>query len=791
MHNRMRCASRAMLASLFFFLALSLALPATAQQTEQAGQPGAYATDNSAADSGPATAPAMRAVKSDGDSLPILDGNVLGDPSWSAIEPVTGFTQITPNEGQPASEQTAVRIRYTGQTLYVGVVCYDGDPSQIIVSDSRRDADPQEADSFSLILDTYRDLQNGFIFGTNSAGVEYDAQVTNEGQNSGRFAGGPRNQSGSGGGLNINWDGAWTVHTETGEYGWGAEFAIPLRTLRFATGENQIWGVNFERRIRRRNETAYWAPLPRQYTLARVSLAGTLEGLDIEAPRNLQIIPYALGQGDRKTKSSLSQTTSENTDPEGDIGIDLKYSVTPSMTLDVTYNTDFAQVEVDEQQINLDRFNLFFPEKRPFFLENAGVFSVGAPGHIDLFFSRSIGIGTDGVAVPILGGARLSGSMGDYRIGLLNMQTRQLGKEEIPGDDLDKEGIPGNNFSVARLKREFPNRTFAGVLFTNRQGVGDLANADNYNRVFAVDGQLGIGQYGLISGFGARSVTPGRSGSSHAYRVLTSYNSEAWMLNAGYTEVAENFNPELGFLQRESYRYFNGLVFHRYRPDFFRFHELRPHISYNGYWGFDGLYETGFLHIDNHWEWENGWEIHTGLNLTTEGVRKPFEISEEVWVPKGSYEHREAMIVGITDESLPLSLNTRFIAGGFFGGDRVTILSTIRARVGDAFNTEVGLSQNWVDLPGGNFTANLVRARLSYSFTPRIYLQTLLQYNNAAELWSANLRFGWLQSAGTGLFIVFNHTSDYDLEKGFGAFEPQITNQAIIIKYSRLLNVLR
>ena len=322
MHNRMRCASRAMLASLFFFLALSLALPATAQQTEQTGRPGAYTADNSAIDSGPATAPAMRAVKSDDDSLPTLDGNVLGDPSWSAIEPVTGFTQITPNEGQPASEQTAVRIRYTGQTLYVGVVCYDGDPSQIIVSDSRRDADPKEADSFSLILDTYRDLQNGFIFGTNSAGVEYDAQVTNEGQNSGRFAGGPRNQSGSGGGLNINWDGAWTVHTETGEYGWSAEFAIPLRTLRFATGENQVWGVNFERRIRRRNETAYWAPLPRQYTLARVSLAGTLEGLDIQAPRNLQIIPYALGQGVRNTKSSPLQTTSESTDPEGDIGID-------------------------------------------------------------------------------------------------------------------------------------------------------------------------------------------------------------------------------------------------------------------------------------------------------------------------------------------------------------------------------------------------------------------------------------------------------------------------------------
>ena len=779
MHHRMRSASRAMLATLFFFLTLPLALPATAQQ---AGQTGAYAANNSAGNSDPGAAPAIRAIKSNSETLPILDGNVLGDPAWSDLEPATGFIQITPNEGQRASEQTAVRIRYTEQTLYVGVVCYDRDPSQIIVSDSRRDADPQEADSFSLILDTYRDRQNGFIFGTNSAGVEYDAQVTNEGQNSGRFAQGPRNQSGSGGGLNVNWDGAWTVHTETGEYGWSAEFAIPLRTLRFATGENQVWGINFERRIRRRNETAYWAPLPRQYTLARVSLAGTLEGLDIQAPRNLQIIPYALGQGARTTDSSELPTTSEYSDPEGDIGIDLKYSLTPSMTLDVTYNTDFAQVEVDEQQINLDRFNLFFPEKRPFFLENAGVFSVGAPGQIDLFFSRRIGIGAGGVAVPILGGARLSGSMEDYRIGVLNMQTRQLGGEEIPG----------NNFSVARLKREFPNRTFAGVLVTNRQGVGDLAAEDDYNRVIALDGQLGIGQYAFVSGFGALSATPGMSGKNYAFQTVANYNSQAWMLNAGYTEVADNFNPELGFMQRTSaYRRFNGLIFYRYRPDFLRFHELRPHASYYGYWGFDRVYETGFLHIDNHWEWENGWEIHTGINFTTEGVRNAFQISEGVWVPRKSYHHREAMIVGITDESLPLSLSSRVIAGGFFGGDRVTILSTIRARAGDAFNTEIGLSQNWVDLPGGKFTANLVRTRLSYSFTPRIYLQTLIQYNSAAELWSMNLRFGWLQSAGTGLFIVFNHTSDYDLDREFGAFNPEFTDQAIIIKYSRLLNVLR
>lgn len=722
--------------------------------------------------------PSARAVAAE--SQPIIDGDVLGDPAWSSLEPIENFTQVRPNEGEPASERTQVRILYTPTTLYVGVVCFDAEPSKIIVADSRRDADPSDTDSFSFILDTYHDGQNGFIFGTNPAGIEYDAQVTNEGQGSGGFGGGPRAQGGSGGGLNVNWDGSWTVRARTGDYGWSAEFAIPFRTLRFASGEDQVWGVNFERRIRRRNETAYWAPLPRQYNLPRVSLAGTLEGIDVAAPRNLQLTPYILAHGSRNTDARATNYSADFSGPEADFGADLKYSITPSLTLDVTYNTDFAQVEVDEQQINLDRFNLFFPEKRPFFLENAGIFSVGAPGEIELFFSRRIGIGPDGGSVPIIGGARLSGAAGPLRIGLLSMQTKQIG-------DL---GIPGNNFSVARLKREFPNRSFAGLLVTNRRGAGDISGSDDYNRLVAVDGQIGIGRYGLLSGFAARSFTPGLSGDQYAFQMKTDYDSESWMLSAGYAEVAEHFNPELGFLQRYAYRKANGLIFHRFRPDVLGFHELRPHASFNGYWGFDGLYESGFLHVDNHWEWENGYEIHTGINFTHEGVREAFEINPGVFVPAGEFDHREAMIVGNTDQSRWVSASARFIAGGFFGGDRITFSPTLRLRTGDSFNSEFSLSRNFVDLPDGRFTANLFRARLSYSFTPRLYVQMLLQYNDSADLWSANLRLGWLHTAGTGLFVVINHVSDFDRTVGYGAFDPARTNQTLIIKYSRLINVL-
>jgi hypothetical protein len=701
---------------------------------------------------------------------PTMDGDVLGDPAWRAAPPVTGFWQTTPDEGRPATEETEVRLLYTAGTLYIGVVCYDREPSQLIVTDNRRDASLEEMDSFRLVLDTYRDRQNGFLFGTNPAGVEYDAQVSNEGQGGG-FGAGPRAQPGAGGGLNVNWDGSWTVSVQTGAYGWSAEFAIPFRTLRFGGDAAQVWGVNFERTIRRKRETVYWAPLPRQYGLPRVSLAGSLEGLEPPTPRNLQFTPYGLIQGTREVVSTAYETSG----PDVDFGADLKYSITPSLTLDATYNTDFAQVEVDEQQINLDRFNLFFPEKRPFFLENAGQFAVGQPGQVELFFSRRIGIGPNGEEVPIIAGARASGDLAGMKVGVLDMQT----------EEVDTTGIPGNNFAVARVKRELPNRSFVGGLFTNRQGMGAYAADADYNRLVSVDGQLGIGRYGLLSGFAARSFTPEVTDPQHAFRFQAGYDSERLMLQTGYSEIAAGFNPELGFLQRTAYRSFNGLVFYRIRPDFLGFHELRPHSSYNGYWGVDGFYESGLLHVDNHWEWANGYEVHTGVNFTHEGVREPFDIVDQVTVAAGSYDHVEAVLVAMTDQRKWISLSVRATIGGFFGGDRMALSPSLTLRAGEAFNSEFSLDRNDADLPDGSFTTNLFRARLSYSFTPRLYVQALLQLNDAADVRSANLRFGWLQTAGTGLFVVFNLTNGFD-----DVLIPGVDNQTLIVKYSRQFNVL-
>jgi hypothetical protein len=704
------------------------------------------------------------------DSVIVVDG-ALDEPAWQRAPAASTFWQVQPDEGQPSSERTEVRILYTADTLYVGVLCHDREPGGIVVADSRRDSSLTETDSFTMILDTYRDRQNGFVFGTNPAGIEYDGQVTNEGQGGGGLAAGQMQSSGAGSGFNLNWDGAWTVKTRLTGDGWTAEFAIPFKTLRFPAGEIQTWGINFQRNIRRRNERAFWSPIPRQYDLNRVSLAGEVSGIAVPALRNLKVTPYA-----------LANALASGVDPVdgvvlGDVGGDLKYTLTPSLALDATVNTDFAQVEVDEQQVNLDRFNLFFPEKRPFFLENAGFFTVGNPGEVDLFFSRRIGLAADGETIPILAGARVSGKAGPYNIGVLEMQTD------------GRRGEPGDNFAVVRVSRDLPNRSAFGGIFVNRQGVGDEAPDDDHNRTYALDGKIGIGQNAVVSGFVARTQTPGvDAGREYAFNVRGRTNRPRYDVELGYQEVGERFNPEVGFLSRSGYRKPDARLMTRFRPkDFLSLQELRPHVSYRAFWGFDGFLESSFTHIDNHWQFRNAYEVHTGMNLTVEGVRVPFQIYPGVFVRPGTYRNAEAQLVFMTNQGAPVSLNLTSYIGGFFGGDRVTLNPVVRARLGDRLTSELSYSRNDVRLPEGDFTTNLARLRVSYSFTTRSFLQGLVQYNDRADLWSMNLRFGWLQAANTGLFIVYNDTRYlYDL-----VARPERTDRSLVVKFSRMFDVLR
>jgi hypothetical protein len=695
------------------------------------------------------------------DKVPVLDGNVIDEDLWKSITPIDQLWQTKPNAGFPGSEKTEIRIGYTSSTFYLAVVCFDSEPQKLVVSDARRDATLDNTDSFLFILDTYHDGQNGFIFGTNSIGIEYDGQVDNEGQGNQSVN---RQQAGVIGGFNLNWDASWKVKTLVGDFGWSAEFAIPLRTLRFSAGKDQVWGINFQRNIRKTNEIDYWAPLPIQFDLKRLSLEGTLTGLNLKNPGNLKLIPYVLGRASRNFADSLPET---NYEPE--VGIDLKYSITPAVTLDLTYNTDFAQVEVDAQQVNLDRFNLFFPEKRPFFLENAGQFTVGATGEVDLFFTRKLGIGESGEVVPIIGGARLSGKIHNTNIGFLNMFT----------DDRPDLGIEKNNFTVARVNHQLAQRSSIGGVFVNKQS---LDTADHYNRTFALDGKWGIGKKATVSGYYAGTETPGVELSEQAFKILGTYEWNGLRATMGYSEVGEGFNPEVGFLLRSAYRKPEVSMLKQVRMNGkFGLLELRPHFTYRSYWNYSDFLETSYLHLDNHWVWVNGLEIHTGINFTTEGVVKPFEISDGITVASGTYNHREAQIVLMTNPSKPVYVSTRSILGGSFGGTRYLNTGTLGVRIGDKFNSEYSLAMNDVHLLEGDFLATILGARLSYSFTPRINFQSFVQFNSEEDLWSLNLRFSLLEQANTGLFIVYN-----DVYRG-----GNVNNRSLTLKYTHVFDLLK
>ena len=720
-----------------------------------------FSTAAFAQDAGrPSVPPSVGAARLD--TAPVIDGVVSDDPAWLGAEPATGFWQVQPNDGQAASQRTEVFVGYTEDALYIGVLAYDDDPAAIIVTDSRRDSSLSDTDAFIVVIDGMLDRQNGYVFGTNAAGIEYDGQMSKEGSG---------DNFGSGGGaFNLNWDGTWTVSSQITESGWSAEFRIPFHTLRYGRGDVQDWGINFQRNIRRNNEVAYWAPLDRNRNLYRVSEAGTLRGIAPPPQRNLQITPYVLGQWQRG--GSLSGTESDS-----DIGVDVKYSITPNLTLDLTYNTDFAQVEADEQQLNLDRFNLFFPEKRPFFLENSGQFTVGNGQEVEMFFSRRIGIAADGNPIPVNGGARLSGKLGERtNVGLLYMNT-----DGVTGF------APENDFAVLRINQELPNRSAIGAIVVSRDGDGSylVPSDQDSNRTYAIDGRWGIGDNVLLQGWVAKTDTPTLTGRDDAFSLKAEYDSTKWAANASYTEVGEDFNPEVGFLSRTEYRKWAAFLMRRIRPDdLWGLLEIRPHVSYNGYWKFDGFQETGIVHMDVHWEFKTGTEFHTGYNLRRDGVVNDFEIVPGVVVPAGTYDYGELALYYFTNRSKPLSFSLRTVVGGQFGGDRVSLSPSVAYRIGETFRSELSLAYNDYDLPvpNGEFTANLARLRLSYSFTPKMQLQALVQYNDTSEKLGTNIRFSWLRSANSGLYLVYNEID----ERGIGGLP---TGREVILKYSHIFDV--
>jgi hypothetical protein len=586
----------------------------------------------------------------------------------------------------------------------------------------------------------------------------------NEGEGGGiQLPGQTRASAGSLGGFNLNWDGTWTVATSVDSAGWYAEFRIPFTTLRYAAGEQQTWGLNLVRSIRRKNEESFWSFVPRQFSLMKISHAGTLAGVRVPARRVLTATPYALTGVERNFAVDPEAKT------RGDVGGEIKYGVTPSLTLDLTYNTDFAQVEVDEQRTNLTRFPLFFPEKRPFFLENAGIFSAGTPQAVDLFFTRRIGIDTLGQPVPILGGGRVTGRVRAVTVGALQIFT----------DRATTQGAM--SYSVLRLQHELAARSRIGVIAIQRMAT---AQSGDWNRVTGVDGRIGIHDAWTIDWWGAASATPGRDRDASGYSARLAYQTGSWNNLARIIQVGRDFDPEVGFLNRPGgYRFYESTVMwiKRY-PGSTWLKEWHPHVGYRGYYGLGGFRQEDRIHLDiTEWSLASGAMVGPEVNIEHQGLQQPFAIARNVTLPVGSYEYTSMGFDFGTNPSAPFSLLLRGDVGGFYNGTRRGGSVTLSARRGSSLSASLLTEYNDVRLDQGNFTRVVIAPRVAYFFTPRIMLQTLVQYSNQVNAWTANARFGWLGTAGTGLFVVFNEGQEAD---GFFQWNrPQ--SRSLIVKYTR------
>jgi hypothetical protein len=720
--------------------------------------------------SAPQSSGVVTALAASTDAPPVIDG-VPDEEVWQSATPLTGFVQREPDDGQPASERTEIRVLFDGSAIYVGAWAWDSRASEIVPGEAIRDYEVTDSDALLMVFDTYDDEQNGFVFGTTPAGIEYDGQVAAAGSGGGGFflgGGGNRQrrfQSGAGGGFNKNWDGSWTVATSRDDAGWYAEFRIPFNTLRYEPGRD-TWGFNVSRRVRRLNEEVFWSAVPREFNLYRLDFAGDLTGVEPPFRRAVTATPYVLGSSERDYAAGETVFTEDT-----QLGGEAKVQVTQSLTMDLTVNTDFAQVEVDDQQVNLTRFPLLFPEKRPFFLENAGFFTVGGGG-ADLFFSRRIGI-EGGSPVPIKGGGRLSGRAAGLNVGLLHIQTDGL-----------QTGSSRTGYSVARVAKELPNRSRIGGLFTDRRS--DLDG--DHNRVYAVDAQVGIGDQISLTSYLARTETPSLDGRDLAWDVTGGLTTRSFRGNATIQQIEENFNPEIGFVPRRGHRYYQLFAMQYIRPSRI-FREIRPHISYFTYRSRRSGVERGFeessrWHVDTHWQWDSGMELHTGANHVTEGIYEDFAIrGTDVIVPPGLYDGWEAVLVFRSDQSRALSFNTRADWGAFLSGDKRTTSADVTLRAGTRSSLTAALAYNDVSLPEGDFTTTLASLKLGYFFTPRIYLQSLIQYSDQVDTWSANVRFGWLNTAGTGLFIVYN-----DVQGIEGLSGPQ--GRSLFIKFTRQFDLL-
>jgi hypothetical protein len=664
-----------------------------------------------------------------------IDGN-LSEAAWATAPLAQDFLQNEPREGEPSAELTQVRVLYDNQNLYIGAYLHDSKIKDIIINDLKKDFSGDGTDTFEVVLDTFHDERNGYIFSTNPAGAKADSQMINEGRE-----------------TNSSWDGVWYVETGTLDDGWIVEIAIPFRTFKFREGDLQTWGINFHRNLRSagRNEDSFWAPVPRIYNINRVSLAGTLEGLEgIKPGSNIRVKPYV-------SSSYAQNRLRDTTDKDADVGLDVKYGVTAGLTWDFTYNTDFAQVEADEQQINLSRFSLFFPEKREFFLENSGIFRFGggagffggggvggringAPDDV-FFFSRNIGLSSNNEAVPILGGTRLTGRTGPFEIGLLNMQQRQFGSSLA------------TNFTVGRLKQNIMANSDIGVMYMDKE----VKDSPYYNRVAGADANLRFGQYTTVSGFVAKSSAPGITSDDMEGKASLQYTDRAWNAQGSYQVIQNNFTNDMGYTPRKGIRRYETQLRRTFRPVNSSIRQIYPHIVIEYFSDTAGNFDSKYVDYHFPLTWQNGANAEAGINSTVEALKKPFTLNNgRNVVPAGIYDMPEYFFFFRPDSSKRFGPAFRMGFGPFYTGYKHAYTLNQSLRLSHHFNASLNFTHNNISLADGHYKTNLISTRMNYSFSTGVFLNALVQYNSDARTWSSNIRFNVIHRPLSDFFLVYN-----------------------------------
>lgn len=677
------------------------------------------------------------------EEMPKIDGR-LDDAAWRAAILVTDFIQTEPNAGEAAVQPTEVRIAYTTRMLLIGARLEDSEASRIVAAEYRRDAQLDADDSFEIFLDTFRDRRNAFYFATNPVGAQLDALVRNEGSV-----------------LNYEWDGVWHVACTRDEGGWTAELAIPFSTLRFRPDDTEGWGMNFGRLVARTREESYWAPIDRDWGYMgkwRVSEFGILKGITGARPGGrLQLKPYLLGGAERDYPLEP-----DDADFRHDVGLDAKVAVSPTLMADFTINTDFAQVESDQSQVNLSRFPLFFPEKREFFLENAGLFQVGElvrfeePPSTLLFFSRRIGLYDDEFEVPILAGARITGKLGRYDIGAFDIVTNET--------RIDEETLlPQTNYAAVRVKRDIFTRSSIGGMFLSKTP----ADEGSSNHVAAVDATVVPNQNTTLHGFASKSYTPELTGSSHAAGVDGNWTSDKGLVSGAYLDIGDDFNSEMGFLQRTGIRKLRGSAMVSPRPRRAGIRQIYFGIDHTYITDREGNLESQFNSIGPYIIFDNGAFLFSGWVNIAEGLTEPFEIRDGVEIPIGSYRFNQGMVQYMSDRSRRVSGNAGIVFGGFYNGTIRSMNLAGRVRPHRRLALSLQYFRNRVDLPieGGQFTTNLVVTRAIFAFSPRAVIRGLFQYNDDEEESAANVAFRYTYRPGADLFVVYNEERDIGIEQ--------------------------